>query len=142
MSGPKISNDMTTAGYAGEPFGGTAGSYSNIAQFSDGSALVARQTHGASATADGGAGATMEVLTVTQRWDVHNVAVAPLTDKSTPLTTVTLTPGGAGDDNVKFITKDATADRVNVRTAAYSDTDKLALVTCEFPSRPGSRNSC
>jgi hypothetical protein len=39
---------MTTAGYAGEPFGGVQGSYSNIAQFSDGSALVAWQTHGAS----------------------------------------------------------------------------------------------
>lgn len=44
----------------------------------------------------------MEVLTVTPRWDVHNVAVAPLKDKSTPLTTVTLTPGQVGDANVSF----------------------------------------
>lgn len=130
MSGPKISNDMTTAGYAGEPFGGSDGSYSNVAQFSDGSAMVAWQTHGAASTSDGGEGATMRVLTVAQRWDVHNVAVAPLKDKATPLTTVTLTPGGAGDENVKFITKDAVSDRVNVRTATYSDSEKLALVTC------------
>jgi hypothetical protein len=72
----------------------------------------------------------MEVLLVTQRWNVHNVAVAPLKDKSTPLTTVPLTPGSVGDSNVKFITSVADVDHVNVRTATYSDPDKLALVTC------------
>jgi hypothetical protein len=75
----------------------------------------------------------MDVLTVTQRWDVHNVAVAPLKDKSTPLTVVSLTPGGAGDSNVKFVTKVDNIDHVNVRTATYSDTNKIALVTCKHP---------
>ncbi|RUS15944.1 hypothetical protein BC937DRAFT_91776 [Endogone sp. FLAS-F59071] len=132
MSGPKISNDQTWAGYGGEPFGGEGGSYSNVAPFENGRYIVAWQTRGAKLVSTDAQDNT--VLDVTARWDVHNVAISILKNKSTPLATVPLTSGGAGDTNVNWITKTAIVDHVNVRVAAYGKNQ--AVVTWEQVINP------
>ncbi|RUS26861.1 hypothetical protein BC938DRAFT_484025 [Jimgerdemannia flammicorona] len=132
MSGPKISNDQTWAGYGGDPFGGEGGSFSNVAAFANGRYIVAWQTRGASKVVTDSGDST--VLDVTARWDVHNVAIAILKDKSTPLTTVPTKSGGAGDTNINWVTKTAIVDHVNVRVAAYGANQ--AVVTWEQVTSP------
>ncbi|TID23759.1 hypothetical protein E2P81_ATG03326 [Venturia nashicola] len=135
MSGVKVSNENTTNGASGEPFGGMSGSYSGLARFQGApSYIMAWVSNGAvdlTANTWLGGGNTA----CSPRNKNRNVAIAIFSDKNTLVGDQATSVVGAadGDKQINWITT-GTSDMSNARVAAFDKSS--ALVSWEEASSP------
>ncbi|KAF7538087.1 hypothetical protein G7054_g3229 [Neopestalotiopsis clavispora] len=135
MSGVKVSNENTTNGGSGEPFGGMSGSYSGLVRLIDSdsyvSAWVSRGAIDLTANTWMGDGYTA----CSNRTNGRNVAIAQFSDKNTLVGDQASSVVGAtdGDSQINWITT-GTNDCSNAHVAAFDSTS--VLVTWEEISDP------
>ncbi|KAE9965563.1 hypothetical protein EG328_009570 [Venturia inaequalis] len=135
MSGVKVSNENTTNGASGEPFGGMSGSYSGLARFQGASSyIMAWVSNGAvdlTANTWLGDGNTA----CSRRNKNRNVAIATFSDKNTLVGEQATSVVGAadGDKQINWITT-GTSDMSNARIATFDKSS--ALVSWEEASSP------
>ncbi|KAF2466857.1 uncharacterized protein BDR25DRAFT_235738, partial [Lindgomyces ingoldianus] len=135
MNGVKVSNENTTNGGSGEPFGGMSGSFSGLSRFvgkdSYISAWVSRGAKDLTTNDWLGAGFTHAL----NRTNNRNVAIAQFSDKNTLVGEQASSQVGAtsGDSQINWITA-GTADCSNAHVAAFDGEN--ALVTWEEIAQP------
>ncbi|QDS69796.1 hypothetical protein FKW77_010407 [Venturia effusa] len=135
MSGVKVSNENTTNGASGEPFGGMSGSYSGLARFQGAdSYIMAWVSNGAvdlTANTWMGDGYT----SCSRRNKNRNVAIATFSDKNTLVGEQASSVVGAadGDSQINWLTT-GTSDMSNARIATFDKSS--ALVSWEEASSP------
>lgn len=135
MSGVKVSNENTTNGASGEPFGGMSGSYSGLARFPGASSyIMAWVSNGAvdlTANTWLGGGNTA----CSRRNKNRNVAIATFSDKNTLVGEQATSVVGAadGDKQINWITT-GTSDMSNAHVATFDKSS--ALVSWEEDSSP------